>query len=88
MKPKQKNTTPNQTKKPPIKKKNQPTQALKQQKGDNLNFVVSTELVQFFRSQDPRTPICKGHRFKEQNGTPTMKEHADGRLRECRTTSQ
>lgn len=85
MKPKPTNQSTEQNKQTPPPQK---PQAPKQQKGDNLNFVVFIELVQFFRSQDPRTPICKGYVFKEQNGTPSTKERADVRVRECRTSSQ
>lgn len=100
MKPKQKKQktnkkttkTPNRNKqkKPktkPNQKRNQ-NQVPKQQKGDNLNFVAFTGLVQFFRSQDPRTAICKGHVLEEQNGIPVTKERADVRLRECCTSSR
>lgn len=69
MKPKPTNQKPNKKnpqnkQKTPSKNKKKP-QAPKQQKGDNLSFVVFIELVQLFRSQDPRTSICKGYVFKE-----------------------
>lgn len=69
MKPKPTNQKPNKKKTPkqtknPLKRQKKP-QAPKQQKGDNLSFVVFIELVQLFRSQDPRTSICKGYVFKE-----------------------
>lgn len=56
------NRNQNQQQKNSNQEKKQPP---KQQKGDNLNFVVFIGLVQFLGSQDPRTPNCKGYIFKE-----------------------
>lgn len=69
---KKKTTQQKQTKKTktkPNQKRNQ-NQAPKQQKGDNLNFVAFTGLVQFFRSQDPEQQSAKDTYLRNKTELP------------------